>query len=281
MLMISPLVTISIPVYNAEKHLKEAVQSVLNQTYENFELILINDGSNDHSLDIMTSFHDDRIILIDDGLNKGLIERLNQSINLARGKYYARMDADDIMSIHRIDRQVTFMDSHPNIDLVGSSIMRIDDDNNIVGSGFFDGRVTKLAHPTVLGKTDWFRANPYLSWATRAEDTELWLRTSFYSNFWAIKEPLLFYRDFGISNTQKYISTQKTMLRIFAKHKTYRMSLAWFLCNYFITIVKICAYYVADKFGRTDFLVAKRGWNTVPQELYLTSSDILNAIEVK
>ena len=92
--MARPLVTIAIPIYNAEKFLQYAVQSVLNQTYTNWELLLMEDGSTDSTLPICCEYvkRDKRISLIRDGINRGLIYRLNESIQLAKGKYYARMD---------------------------------------------------------------------------------------------------------------------------------------------------------------------------------------------
>ena len=130
------LVTIAIPVYNGESYLRDAIQSVVNQTFQDWELYLINDGSTDNSLAIMQEYalNDIRIKVIDDGQNKGLVTRLNQSIETAIGKYYARMDADDIMYVTRIEEQVRFLESHPDVDVLGTSIMIIDNENNIVGS---------------------------------------------------------------------------------------------------------------------------------------------------
>ena len=119
------LVSIVIPVYNGEVYLRDAIQSVVNQTFQNWKLYLINDGSTDGSLVIMEEYalRDARIKVIDDGQNKGLVTRLNQSVEIAVGKYYARMDADDIMYITRIEEQVTFLESHPDVDVLGTSIM--------------------------------------------------------------------------------------------------------------------------------------------------------------
>lgn len=104
------LVTITIPIYNAMSYLKDSIQSVINQTYKDWILYLINDGSSDDSLAVMREFaeKDSRIKIIDDGLNRGLIERLNGSIAMCETKYYARMDADDIMYVTRIEEQVNF-----------------------------------------------------------------------------------------------------------------------------------------------------------------------------
>ena len=132
----TPLVTIAIPIYNAEKYLRYAIQSCINQTYQNWELLLMCDGSTDTSIGIMEEMaaYDSRIRVIYDDVNKGLVYRLNQSIKLAKGKYYARMDADDIMAVNRIEEEVNFLELHPMVDVVGTSMMMIDGDNHIMGS---------------------------------------------------------------------------------------------------------------------------------------------------
>lgn len=127
-----PLVTIAIPFYNCDQFLDMAICSVINQSYSNWELLLINDGSTDKSLEIALKYKDPRIKLISDGSNKGLIYRLNQSIVLAHGYFYARMDADDIMHPKRIECQVEYMINNPQIDVLGTSYYSINSDNNIM-----------------------------------------------------------------------------------------------------------------------------------------------------
>ena len=131
--MYNPLVTIAIPFYNSGEYLKYAVKSVLNQTYANWELILLNDGSTDNYEDIISEFEDKRIRFINDGYQLGLPARLNQLSLIAHGEYYARMDADDIMHPQRIELQVEFLVKHPEIDVVGSYAYYIDKDNSILG----------------------------------------------------------------------------------------------------------------------------------------------------
>ena len=103
-----PLVTVGIPFYNSEKYLSDSVKSTLNQTYTNLEIILLDDGSTDSSLKIAQEFEkkDKRVIVISDGENIGLPKRLNQLSQLVNGKYYARMDADDIMFSNRISSSI-------------------------------------------------------------------------------------------------------------------------------------------------------------------------------
>lgn len=278
----SPLVTIAIPIYNAELYLRDAIQSCINQTYQNWELLLMCDGSTDNSAAIVYEFvkKDNRIKVVDDGRNRGLIYRLNESVKLAKGQYYARMDADDIMYVTRIEEQIKFFSEHHDADVVGTSIMLIDDKNNIVGSGYMEGRVSDFVHPTVMGRVEWFRNNPYCDWAHRAEDFELWSRTSTNSNFYAIGHPLLFYREFGIPTVQKYVQSEITLLKVFPRYREYGKNVSWFLKNTIITIVKIVLYEVFSLFGKTDILVSKRRRNRISPELQLGDKELRISINV-
>lgn len=214
----NPLVTIAIPVFNGEKHVSDAIKSVLSQTYTNWELFIIDDGSKDRTLEIVSQFNDARIKLISDGFNKGLSSRLNQSIDLANGSLYARMDADDIMIPQRIEKQVIYMINHPECDVVGSSAYIIDGNNRVtairMGNRFKEvGFISVLKfggfmHPTVLGRTKWFKIHNYDVNAERYEDIELWLRTADQSHFGYIIEPLLFYREYGDQSSK----VEKTLL---------------------------------------------------------------------
>lgn len=278
--MNTPLVTIAIPIYNAEKYLDYAICSCINQTYTNWELLLMCDGSTDNSLQIAESYaaKDARITVVNDCVNKGLVYRLNQSVKMAKGKYYARMDADDIMGINRIEEQVIFLEGHSDIDLVGSSIMIIDDNNSIVGSGASFGSVSGFFHPTVMGHTEWFRNNPYSEWAVRAEDKELWCRTNHNSHFWSINKTLLFYREFGVPTLNKTLLTQKTLLKIFSRYKQYRKTLWWAFKNIALTIIKMSIYLFFSMIGKIDFVISKRRRRPVHCELAMTKEDLLLAI---
>ena len=121
----TPLVTVYIPVFNGEKFVVEAVTSVLNQTYTNFELIIVNDGSTDHTLQLLKNLDDNRIKLIDLSENKGNCYAANIALRQARGKYIIRMDADDISFPNRIEEQVVYMESNPEVVLSGASMKLI------------------------------------------------------------------------------------------------------------------------------------------------------------
>ena len=276
-----PIVTVAIPIYNAAPFLAAAIQSCINQTFYNWELLLMEDGSTDDSLQIAQRFAeaDNRIKVISDGENKGLVYRLNQSVSMARGKYYARMDADDIMTVNRLEKQITFLDSHVTVDVVGSSIMLIDAQNQIVGSGYAKGKVKSFFHPTILGHTSWFRKHPYASWATRAEDFELWTRTSDSSEFYTLESPLLFYREFGVPSFHKTCQTLSTLLVIFRKYKHYHKPFIWFIKHSLVTCAKIFTYSIFYVMGHLDFIIKRRKRVKVPVHLCLTPSDLAHSIE--
>lgn len=279
----NPLVTIAIPIYNASSYLADSILSCINQTFQDWELLLMEDGSTDDSLQIAQHFAhaDARIKLITDGENKGLIYRLNQSVSLAQGLYYARMDADDVMVATRLEKQVDFLEYHAEVDVVGSSIMVIDGQNRIVGSGYARGKVETFFHPTIMGRTEWFRNHPYAFWAERAEDFELWMRTSGSSQFYAIESPLVFYREFGTPSFQKIYKTLRTLLTIFSKYREYHKSFSWFAMNSLMTYAKIAIYGCFDAVGNIDYVVKRRRRAIVPHDLCLTQDDLASSIQIK
>ena len=117
--MINPLVSVLLPVYNAQDYLRESIDSILGQTFADFELIIINDGSTDGSKAIMDSYIDPRIVIIDQE-NAGLPVSLNRSITKAKGKYLARQDADDVSLPDRLSEQVAYLEAHPDCALLGT-----------------------------------------------------------------------------------------------------------------------------------------------------------------
>jgi glycosyltransferase involved in cell wall biosynthesis len=121
----NPLVSVIMSVYNGERFLRESIDSILNQTYKNFEFIIINDGSTDRTSEILNSYYDERIKVINQS-NQGLTKSLNKGIKLSKGTFLARQDADDISLPERLKEQVEFLESHPEIALVGTFAMFID-----------------------------------------------------------------------------------------------------------------------------------------------------------
>lgn len=274
-------VTIAIPVYNAERYLHNTIQSVINQSYRNWVLYLINDGSTDNSLSMMHEFSacDSRIHVIDDGCNRGLVARLNQSVSITNTKYYARMDADDIMYVTRIEEQVKFLEEHPEIDVLGTSVMTIDNENRIIGSGMYSGEVEGFIHPTVMGKTEWFKANPYCDWAVRAEDFELWSRTSSKSVFYSLDKPLLFYREFGVPTLKKTLQSLYMVFKISSRYRKYGKPFSWFVRKGISSILKMFVYCFFAALGKMDYVVSMRKRKPLPKVKRLSESDLSRCIQ--
>lgn len=221
------LVTIAIPFYNAEFFLAKAIDSVLWQTYTNWQLILLDDGSTDSSLTIANAYaaKDKRITVISDGQNKNLGFRLNQIPFLVTTEYLARMDADDIMHPERIEKQINTLIKYPEIDVLGTNAYTINEKDEVVGMRQIFDQTVKLkkvkgfTHPTIMAKTEWFKNNPYNAQAVRIEDAELWYRTRDNSNFMILMEPLLFYREFGGDYYKKYIKVVPSLIKLVNKYK--------------------------------------------------------------
>lgn len=123
--------SVVLPVYNASEFIEASIESILNQSFKNFELIVINDGSKDNSLEIIKKFDDKRIVLVDQE-NKGLAKTLNIGLKLSQGEYIARMDADDICLPNRFEKQVEYLDLNKEYALIGSGIEIINENNEHV-----------------------------------------------------------------------------------------------------------------------------------------------------
>jgi len=202
--MVNPLISVVLSVYNAEKYLSEAIESILSQSYGNFEFIIINDGSTDRSLEIIKSYEDERIVLISRE-NRGLIASLNEGIIKATGKYIARMDADDISLPERFEKQITFMEDNHEIGICGTAVIMFGEHmhNSLWSLARNDQTIrtellfsSPLAHPTVMIRRALLIENElfYNENFIHAEDIELWTRLAKYTKLANLKTPLLKYR---------------------------------------------------------------------------------------
>jgi glycosyltransferase involved in cell wall biosynthesis len=220
-------ISIAIPFFNARRTLADAVRSVFAQSYSDWELILVDDGSSDGSTELVQQIDDPRIRVVSDGVNRGLSARLNQIATLATGEYLARMDADDLMHPDRIAKQCAFLDANPNVDAIDTTTYTVDDDLTplgVRGEEPLDCRPEAILrhglfiHPTMMGRSQWFRKNPYDGHYVRAEDRELWCRTCTTSQFARLSEPLFFYREGLAGNLRNYISTGATISNILRQY---------------------------------------------------------------
>jgi glycosyltransferase involved in cell wall biosynthesis len=182
-----PFVTVLMSVYNGEWYLGEAIGSILNQTFSDFEFLIINDASKDHSREIILSYPDPRIRLIDNEANIGLTRSLNKGLEIARGKYIARMDADDISMPERLNKQVRFMEDNPEIHVLGSWAWVIDENGKITGElktlTDFDMLFVEvflsnpIVHSSTLMRTHFVKKiGGYDERFERTQDYDLWVR---------------------------------------------------------------------------------------------------------
>ncbi|KHD38323.1 glycosyl transferase [Clostridium acetobutylicum] len=213
-------ISIIMPVYNAEIYLKESIESVLNQSYEDFEFIIINDGSTDNSIDIINKYSklDDRIIVIS-RKNKGLVYSLNEALKISKGEYIARMDADDICMEKRLKKQMEFLEAHKEIDILGSKVKVIGDvDDNIkvrnenkLNIPFYINKSNRdilinywycFAHSSVMFRRSILKKlDGYRNY--KSEDLDLWLRAIKADyKIYKMNEKLIYFRLHNDSKTK-------------------------------------------------------------------------------
>jgi glycosyltransferase involved in cell wall biosynthesis len=211
-------VSIVMPVYNAALFLREAIQSILSQTFSDFEFLIINDGSTDDSTAIIEEINDPRIKHVKLSQNKGIVEALNLGIELAAGEYLVRMDADDISRTDRLEMQVSFMDSNPEIGLAGSWVNYFGTKNGLIKTPVSHNDIlwtllsgSAIFHPSVIMRMSIIRNFNirYSSQYLHAEDFALWVDLSMKTQLANIPEPLLSYRFSKSSVSSKFASIQR------------------------------------------------------------------------
>jgi len=241
-----PKISVIMPVYNGEKYLKEAIDSILNQTYADFELLLINDASTDHTENVINSYNDDRIVYIKNEKNLGLIKTLNKGLDLAKGEFIARMDQDDISLPERFEKQIAVFEKNPEIGVCGTWFTPLI--NNIL----IDKKTLKhpehsetikiamlgycaLGHPTIMLRRNMIKNLRYDTDYQAAEDYELWTRLSRNTKLYNVQESLLHYRfhETNISvleestqskNSEKIIGNQLNYIDLDSSDSDIRLS---------------------------------------------------------
>lgn len=218
-----PRVSIVMPVYNASMSLHEAIESMLAQTFTDFEFLIIDDGSTDDSASIINSYKDPRIRVLSNGKNEGLVYSLNRGIDEAFGEYIARMDSDDISLPQRLEEQVAFMDSRPEIGVSGTWIQTIDEHGknlkytnkyltepeDIRAGMLFN---TPFAHPSVMIRTSVLRKTGLrydMEDRFYYEDYSLWLKLAQVTKFANLPKALLKYRIHKKSSSRSNATENK------------------------------------------------------------------------
>jgi len=196
----NPIISVLMPVYNCELFIYEAVQSILNQTFKDFELLVIDDCSTDNTIKIIESFNDKRIQLIRKKNNSGYTDSLNYGISIAKGNYIARMDGDDVSLPERFQIQVDFLDKYPDVILCGTGIKIINSDTILMHPSTHEEIKVKLCfsnsfyHPTLLFRKSVLLDINYDKDFEPAEDYDLWTKLIFKGKLSNINQVLLNYR---------------------------------------------------------------------------------------
>lgn len=265
-----PPVTIGIPFFNAEKTLLDAVRSVFAQTHQAWELILLDDGSTDRSLDVARSIIDPRVCVYSDGRNRRLASRLNEIARLARFDYIARMDADDLMTRDRIERQLRHLSDRHDVDLVSAGVVSVSDESRATGvrcvpSGHVVSSKEVLAgrsgivHAAVVARSDWFQRNPYDESLKVSQDTDLWIRACSKGDLKAevLALPLYYYREDGNVTYSKlreaYRTHRRAILAASAGYPLKERTIA-----YGASLVKSAGAFLANYLGHMDIIRGRR-----------------------
>ncbi len=213
-----PTVTIGLPVYNTGPFLRDCLRSVFAQSWSDWELVVADDGSTDESLSILRTIDDPRVRLVGPRLHRGLGASLNLITANARGRYIARMDADDMMHPSRLERQLQALLERPDLDGLGCGMVVLDRHLEPIGTKVNPADHTgicadplagiRVAHATFLGRAEWFRRHPYNDDSCGCEDWELLFSTFTKSRFANLPELLYFYRELESFTVSKYLRRQ-------------------------------------------------------------------------
>lgn len=287
------MVTISVimPFYNSQEYLKESIWSILNQTFADFELILLDDGSTDFPEDIIHSFHDNRILYYKELVNKGIVYQLNKGIDFAKGKYIARMDADDVSKPDRFEKQVSFLESPNNveIDVLGTNAVKIGDEVGVIDFknynpeqiSFLLNFYCPLLHPTVMIRKSVFdKGLRYSEEYKYAEDYALWRIIDNGRNLAILDNQLLEYR---VHTRQTNKDLERVKIQTDSCLKVGRLKSIRYVDKYMFT-PKLRRFFVDSWFGNQNIMkpnIIQRNYIRFKKKHLGIKSELLNSIIYK
>ena len=223
-----PETTVLIPVYNCAKYIMAAIESVLAQKYTDYELLIIDDGSTDNTAEIIATIKDSRIIFLKNSRNRGIVYTLNKGISLAKGKYIARMDGDDIVLGNRLEIQVDFLNNNPDYGIVGGWYQVTNENGRIVDTveGTTNDSSAQLgllfrnqfAHSVVTMRTDLAKQLKYDPEFQYCEDYDLWVRFAEVSKVANLPAYYLSYRWYSENScNRKQKELKQTILNLLSR----------------------------------------------------------------
>ena len=282
----APLVTIALPVYNGAATLGLAIHSILQQSFNNWELIILNDASTDSSLEVMRSFDDPRIRLVEGENNMGLSARLNLAIDMACGKYFARMDQDDVSFPDRLEKQIQFFETHPDVDLLATATLLFGDDGEALGVlpvRFFHAQICArpwqgfpLPHPTWMGRIEWFRQHRYQPFSDGVEDQHLLYRSHEESTFACLPEPLLAYRE--ARGFRKMFRARRRFLRCIGREAIRQKKYSDLIKLLFMQILKAMGDFLRHFFGANSLRNSLKPADKQTQEVWVRLLKTVQAV---
>ncbi len=234
-----PTVSVIMAAYNREKYIGYAIKSILDQTLIDFELIIIDDKSSDRTKMIINSFADSRIYLISNKENIGAAKSRNLGISVSKGKYIAVLDSDDWSYPSRLQKQVDFLNKHPDFGMIGSYTETIDSTNNISAGMIWSFTATSTEIPSILLFSDYFahsavmiRKNalpevPYMTDTTPAEDYHLWTRIDSKYKMWNLQEILTQIREHGENLSKTHRQNYSTAMQTIYSHQLSKLRFSY------------------------------------------------------
>ena len=214
-----PLISIVLPCYNSQDYIENCINSITEQDWNNYELIIIDDGSSDNTNNIIKKYSNIKLRYVKNNTNKGIVHSLNKGISMAKGEYIARIDSDDLMHKNRLSKQVNYLEEYPEIALVGSWQFIIDKLGKVIGLKQYPVQHEEIklllpfenpfSHPSIMIRSNIIKTIGYNEKYTNCEDYNLWEKIVSKNITANIPECLTYYRSHPLNNCKEYIRLQK------------------------------------------------------------------------
>lgn len=290
--MSTPLVSITSAFYNTGPIITEMIKSVFSQTFTDWELILLDDGSTDNSLDIARSIDDPRVKVYSNGQNRGRSYSLNRLTELSNGKYIARMDSDDMMSPTRIEKQALVLEQHSHVDAVGTGICYLDGKGNPLGHWIAPqnhrqicrnpSRTLEICHGSIMAAKSWFQCHRYNEKIRYAVDFDFLFHAYESTRFANVPEPLYYYRLEQSYSLKKQAVARHNSAKFLWKYHFKRGRLDQSFYHWIMQYLKWGVTLGIVAIGKKDKLLARRYRSMDPDFItkYINEINSVNRIQL-
>lgn len=293
--MNNPKVSVIMPSYNKEKYIGASIDSVLNQTFQDFELIIIDDVSKDHSVDIIQMYQDERIRFYQNTENVGIAQNRNRAIDLAKGEYIALLDADDISTNFRLEKEVEYLDHHPDIAVVFGEFLEIDEEDNIKETYFVPMKnpayikARLMVQDIIPNGSSMYRKDfvnkhniRYRDGYLGMDDYLFWVECSLYGNITGLSELFLYWRNTKNNGTNTYKYSDEYKVNRYKKYSEilkFALQQNGFILtqdeeNLYCKILSEYSYKITTESELKEFL-------RIIKKICMQSEDMANSMEIK